>query len=277
MFLNQKTRESDKSCGVCRGKTIFYDRAAVLRYSADYYVCLNCGTVAIPNAFWLKEAHSQAISNLDTGIVNRNITFAKFMLTFLTLEKLKHEKFLDWGGGPGLLTRIMRDFGFDCWNFDKYSEHPFDGYFHIKNDSYLNFNVVFALESFEHLENPLDSLFELLNNVNYFIFTTEILEDSCGKPSERKWWYFMPESGQHVTFVTRDGIKKFSKEIGMNHLTSFGNIHIASRNKLKFRTEFLIKSRITRFVISNSLFILSLRGNKYILQDNKFIRTQLGF
>ena len=57
-----------------------------------------------------------------------------------------------------------------------------------------------AFEIFEHLENPLpeiDAMFKLSDTV---LFTTELIPKNI--KDLREWWYFVPETGQHISFYS---------------------------------------------------------------------------
>jgi hypothetical protein len=73
----------------------------------------------------VKEAYSSAITKLDVGLTYRNITLSdrvnKILIRYFNPKGI----FLDYLGGYGLFTRLMRDKGFDFYNTDQYCQNIF--------------------------------------------------------------------------------------------------------------------------------------------------------
>jgi hypothetical protein len=116
------------SCPICLTITKPAFAAKVLgKYEAAYNICGGCGYLYVINPHWLKEAYSSAISATDTGLVVRNILTASKIACFLygVLGERGQGHFLDVAGGYGMLTRLMRDFGFDFYWDDKYCANLF--------------------------------------------------------------------------------------------------------------------------------------------------------
>jgi len=97
--------------------------ALVLRkHTADYEVCDTCGYLLAHGPFWFDETYSSAIVTADTGIVMRNFTLAGKVAAVLywVFKERGTGKYMDAAGDYGILTRLMRDFGFDFYWKDKY-------------------------------------------------------------------------------------------------------------------------------------------------------------
>ena len=62
---------SNNLCRCCNGKVSVFVDSTVYGFSATYVKCDECFSVQIVNPHWLVEAHSKAISKLDTGLVAR--------------------------------------------------------------------------------------------------------------------------------------------------------------------------------------------------------------
>jgi hypothetical protein len=58
---------------------------------------------------------------LDTGIMQRNLYLSKITAFILLLFFDCRKKFLDYAGGYGVFVRLMRDYGFDFYWYDKYA------------------------------------------------------------------------------------------------------------------------------------------------------------
>src|ERR1700739_395090 len=94
------------------------------RIPVTYRLCRTCEFWFLPDPDWLPEAYSRAISALDTGAVVRNRqVFHSIALPLRFLAA--NGRVVDWAGGAGLLTRMLRDCGFDAYWQDTYAENVF--------------------------------------------------------------------------------------------------------------------------------------------------------
>ena len=110
-------------CPVCQSQTTAAFKAQVLlKYDAEYFVCDHCGYLFAKEPYWLDEAYTFAIASTDTGLVKRNISISGKVasLLYLGMNERGNGRYLDVAGGYGMLTRMMRDFGFDFYWQDKY-------------------------------------------------------------------------------------------------------------------------------------------------------------
>jgi hypothetical protein len=89
------------------------------KYDIKYYHCVNCGFLQTEESYWLNEAYDESINISDTGIMSRNIHLSKITTLILYFFFDKNNKFLDFAGGYGIFTRLMRDIGFDFYWSDK--------------------------------------------------------------------------------------------------------------------------------------------------------------
>lgn len=82
----------------------------------------------------------------------------------------------------------------------------------------------------------------------YFFFATEVVATPPPDPADRAWWYFVPESGQHITFESKQGLEEFRKILGFDYFISFGSLHVLSRSRLKFVTRLILNTRSIRSI-----------------------------
>ncbi|EKD95370.1 MAG: Glycosyl transferase, family 2 [uncultured bacterium] len=215
-------------CKICGFKTDYYFKKNILgKYDVTYYRCKHCGLIQTEKPFWLKEAYSSAIIDSDTGILSRNIALSKITAIICLLLLNKNSKVLDYGGGYGILTRLLRDIGMDCYWTDKYAENIFAKGFEDKNIS--KYDMVTAFELFEHLENPVEELVNIFGKFQpqVLLFSTVLHK---GTPS-KNWWYFVPEGGQHITLYTKKSLEIIAERLGLKLSTNNNDIHILSKKK----------------------------------------------
>jgi hypothetical protein len=186
---------------------------------------------------------------LDTGLVARSISASNLVSTILFFEGKTQTAGIDWGGGTGLLTRLLRDNGFLVQTFDKFAEPIHAEGFSIKSDE-LDRKLTFltSVECFEHLANPYQSYIKPTADKDFFFFTTETISNPPPDPASEYWWYFLPETGQHITFASKKGIKHFKDRLGFPYYFELGNLHVMSRKKLKFTTRYFLGTRFLRWL-----------------------------
>jgi hypothetical protein len=185
-------------CKLCAGATRFrFSKTALGRYPAHYVECTRCGCLQIAETPWLAEAYENVGWAADTGLVARNLQLACMVGAFLERCIQPADTVIDFGGGSGLLTRLLRDMGWQVLCHDAYHVPQFVRAFHIASIEGIDARVVIASEVFEHFSAPKESLSALLRAAPIVIFTTELY---VGQGPD--WHYLAPEGGQHIFFFT---------------------------------------------------------------------------
>jgi hypothetical protein len=193
------------------------------------------------NVTWLDHAYSSAIADLDTGAVRRCLSIRKLIASIVTINA-NNAMVLDYGGGPGLLTRLLRDVGINCYHYDKYCGNVYAGPYTSTNTHY---DVVTMVEVIEHLMNPIEDLEEIFKKYtpNIVIATTVLRPDVIDK----SWWYLTPSTGQHINFYTKGSLKKIGRKIGYDVITS-GTTVIFYKGKNNFLDLLKLKLSLYRYV-----------------------------
>ena len=236
------------NCRLCGFKTKqIFTRKVLNKYDVKYLWCPNCSLIQTENPYWLSEAYSTAISDADTGILSRNLDLMKklsIILLYLFGDNAKKYTYLDYGGGYGLLVRLMRDIGFDFYWYDKYSKNIFSKGFEFKNQP---IKAVAAFEVFEHLLIPkelIDFVFKELR-ADSIIFSTFLYGEKPPRPVD--WWYYNFQTGQHISFYNLKTLKYLARKNSMNLLTDGISTHIITKHK-KSELCFKILLKISRFL-----------------------------
>ena len=233
------------SCPVCSSDMHNCFKAEVLgKYSAQYEVCNTCGYLKAHDPHWLEEAYSSAIANADTGLVARNIAIANKLVGVLywVLKETGENHYLDAAGGYGMLTRIMRDFGFDFYWHDPYCANILAlGFEYISVIG--SCSVVTAMEVLEHVTDPIAFIEEIFSfsGASSLVFTTELYEGEPPKPDV--WWYYSFSTGQHIGFFQRRTLVLIAQKLGL-YFASANGIHVLSKSSINERLLGIVTSRV---------------------------------
>jgi hypothetical protein len=202
--------DTPPTCKLCTGATQFrFGKTVLGRYPAQYFECTVCGWLQIPDTRWLQEAYATASWAADTGLVARNIQLACTIGAFLERSIRPTETVIDYGGGTGLLTRLLRDMGWQVLCHDPYHQPQFVRAFHVTSIEEAEARVIIASEVFEHFSAPRESLLSLLKAAPIVVFTTELYTGQ-----DENWPYLAPEGGQHIFFFSPQSIQSIAGDNG---------------------------------------------------------------
>jgi hypothetical protein len=240
-----------KICKICNSPSdVIFKKLVLNKYDISYHQCSSCDYIQTEDPFWLDEAYQSAISALDVGIVKRNLDLAKIAVSILKSLGCKPNEngiyFQDYGGGVGLFTRIMRDWGYNFYRSDKYATNIFANYFDVKDIEIQKFKLTTAFEVFEHLPNPKDVIESILADSEFLLISTELQPSS----NIENWWYLVPETGQHIGFFSKKTFERLAKDMNLFCTTNDVNLIILSKQPTQisfFSKRNLLNSIFNRF------------------------------
>ncbi len=220
-------------CKICLNQTIkLFSKKLLGKFDVNYYSCLHCNFLQTEDPYWLDEAYSSgAISALDTGIMHRNLLLRtrtrKILLKFFV--SFTEFRALDFGGGEGIFVRMMRDLGFNFYRQDLYADNLYARFFDLNDlPKGTKFEILTAFEVFEHLSDPLAEIKKMLEYSDTILFSTE-LQPTVDKRELENWWYFVPETGQHISFYSKNSLSEIAELLNLNFYTDKRNLHIFSK------------------------------------------------
>ncbi len=190
-----------------------------------------------------RTGYQDAIADIDTGVVSRNVGNANLLESLLCVLSLDQGKLLDVAGGYGLLTRLLRDKGFDCYTTDKYCANLFAKAFEPKPD--FKADALFAFEVLEHLEYPLEFLSELFERHGCRTIVFSTLTFSGDIPS-KDWWYYAFEGGQHIKFYQPRTLAMLAGKLGCKYFMLSPELHIITDKNISFAQHALLRTRLLR-------------------------------
>lgn len=219
-----------EKCKICGSESKYFDSAYVLnKYNVSYYICSNCGFIQTEAPYWLNEAYSDAISDSDIGILLRNVVLVDKSKAILSYCLSNHKNILDYGGGYGIYTRMMRDNGFNVEWYDKYAENIFAKGF---EKSVEHYDIVTAFELFEHFDDPVKEISDIFRYGDTLLFSTEIIPNVPPSDKIIDWWYFAPQTGQHIAFYTEKSFNIIAAKFNKRYYKISNGFHIITNKKL---------------------------------------------
>jgi hypothetical protein len=110
---------------------------------------------------------------------------------------------LDYGGGLGLIPRLLREEGYNAFNFDTYTKTPFSDCEWDKTPP----NFVLAIELFEHLPNPKAEAQLIFGGKPEYLYVRTWRYFGQGID----WSYIGASHGEHVFFYTDEAMRILAK------------------------------------------------------------------
>lgn len=236
---------SQAACRLCGGVTTSCFVLPVLgKYRVEYHRCGQCESLQTDRPYWLAEAYTHSLSHLDTGAAQRNLHNLAACYAIAKLFRLQNV--IDVGGGDGLLCRLLRDYGINCYVEDKYAAPNYAQGF--TQPDFAVPDLVIASELFEHLADPASELAPIFDaRPDVLLVTTAIYG---GQGSD--WWYLAPESGQHVFFYSKRGLELIASRYGYRLVMSGGFLLFARRERLTapiaLAARLMLKTRVCNLV-----------------------------
>jgi len=236
------------TCRICSAKTRVFGHGTILgKHDVAYYQCGACGFVQTDDPVWLNDAYTEAINRSDIGLVRRNLVLSIQSSAIISMFFDHRKKFIDFGGGYGLLVRLMRDRGYDFYRSDAHCTNLFARGFDAEPVGTGQYELLTAFEVFEHLVDPAAKLKFMLSYSSSILFSTELV--SVPAPHPDAWWYYGLDHGQHVSFFTLQSLRILAKRFGLNLYTNSRSLHLLTRKKLSLRAFALLsRDKVARLI-----------------------------
>ncbi len=217
----------NKSCEEVRGK--FLRLAGVPVY---YALCGTCGFCFAPEiAAWKLDEFEKKIYNDDYILVDPDYAekrpkenAANLIALFgAQSPSIRH---LDYGGGSGLLSSILRQSNWQSASYDPFVDREAD------IDRLGRFDLITAFEVFEHVPDVrgLLSAMRMLLVPNGIILFSTLLSDGNIHPNRRlSWWYASPRNG-HISLYSKSSLAILARNNGFSFGSFSTGLHVLYRN-----------------------------------------------
>lgn len=216
-------------CRLCAAAAeAVFTKTLLDRYRVTFFRCTTCESLESECPYWLDEAYKSVLAGSDTGAVYRSLTCHAAIVSIARILHIRGA-FLDYGGGAGLLCRLLRDSGFDAYTCDRYAD-PVYAKAYSANSEQLDSRklaLISAIEVFEHCVEPALEIGRLFDARPHVLFATTVPYHGQGE----QWWYIGQQAGQHVFFFSPKAMRMLAERY---HYFYFGegSFHIFSRRSL---------------------------------------------
>lgn len=226
-------------CRLCDGPLSHRFTVTVLgKHDVEYFECADCCSLQTEPPYWLDEAYGRKNLNLDTGAAQRNLN--NLAACFVISRLFSARNAIDIGGADGLLCRLLRDYGVNCFVTDKYATPTYAHGF--TEPDFERPDMVIAFEVLEHFADPKADLTDLFkHSPNVLLLSTAIYTNQ-----RQDWWYLAPEGGQHVFFYSKQALKQIAERFGYQIVISGGFV-------LYIRSATVLRRNIARFLLNSKV------------------------
>lgn len=243
-FLRKVELTDPVHCKICNSDSYLFDVVDFSKFcnQSDYYSyelsgmpvyyrkCENCGLI-FTNAFdsldkqgFAKFIYNDDYVKYDPDYVEKRPRLnATFLEDFLAPIK-QSVKGLDYGSGNGLTASILAGKG---WNF--FSCDPIANPIPASGD-FRNFNVISAIEVFEHIPFPILGMEDMLSYAadDCLLIIGTLASDNQVTKSRLDWWYAGPRNG-HITLHSITSMGILFNKYGFSYYSPNNSLHIGVR------------------------------------------------
>ncbi|WP_432723351.1 class I SAM-dependent methyltransferase [Jeongeupia wiesaeckerbachi] len=225
----------NKSCEEARGKFLKLSGRPV------YYVrCSECGYCFCPEiCSWSMPEFDRHIYNsdyisIDPDYVEARPTANASILQSMFKDFPIHIKHLDYGGGNGLLSGLLKEKGWNSSTFDPYVTR------NIAVDTIGRYDLITAFEVFEHVPDPnalMDNISQLVSDDGVILFSTLVSDGHISDNKRLDWWYASPRNG-HISLYTKNSLERLANKCGFKFGSFSDGFHMMFRNSPPWAAHF---------------------------------------
>jgi hypothetical protein len=242
--VSSSLHPTSQPCRLCGGdaRPLFQKRIRH-EHLVQYFECGACGSLQTETPHWLDAAYKDARRFTDTfgsTRAQRNQVLAFYLFRLLGLDPA--DRVVDWGGGDGLTTRVLRDVGLDAYSCDRYATNVYAAGFEGGLETGLG--LITSFEVWEHFATPADDVRALFDCRPKALFVSTGIYLGQGP----RWPYLAPYSGRHIFFYSPGGMAWIAKTFGYDHVVA-GDYAVFSQRALSG-----LQRRVIALLLSGRLY-----------------------
>jgi SAM-dependent methyltransferase len=213
----------NKSCEEARGK--FLGLAGIPVY---YALCSKCGFCFTPElATWKLEEFEERIYNNEYIFVDPDYVETRPRANAANLLSIFGDqacsiKHLDYGGGSGLLVKLLRESNWQSTSYDPFVDR------NVGIEELGKFDLITAFEVFEHVpdvQGLMSNLLSLLSPSGLVLFSTLLSDGNLHSNQRINWWYASPRNG-HISLFSKNSLSMLAQKSGINFGSFSEGFHV---------------------------------------------------
>jgi SAM-dependent methyltransferase len=221
------TVDFNKSCEEPNGLVL--PRAGV---PVPYLLCSQCGFCFAPDiCAWSPEEFGRKIYNEAYVEVDPDYLEVRPRNNAAVVQSIFRSpgpavRHLDYGGGNGLLSRVLCEAGWNSTSYDPFTDRNTDP------ASLGRFDLISAFEVFEHVPDVqvlMRSLRSLLAEDGMVVFSTVVSDGEIHPQRPLTWWYAAPRNG-HISLFSRASLGLLAEQNQFRHGSMGSALHIFFKN-----------------------------------------------
>jgi SAM-dependent methyltransferase len=203
----------NKSCEEARNK--FLPISGIPIY---YAICENCGFCFTPEIYqweisdFASKIYNEGYIEVDPDYVDVRPRSNAKILSDLFEHQKKIIRHLDYGGGSGLLSQLLREKQWQSVSYDPFYNKD------QQIEDLGKFDLITAYEVFEHVpsvEKLMLELSSLLVDNGLILFSTLLSDGQIKKNQRIQWWYAAPRNG-HISLFSQASLSILANRAGFS-------------------------------------------------------------
>jgi hypothetical protein len=203
----------NKSCEEARGKFLPLSGRPVY-----YFYCGGCGFSFAPEfanwseADFLKHIYNDEYGDIDPDYESQRPTANANTIDNLFGKKKELIRHLDYGGGNGQLSTILKSRGYDSTTYDPFPKPQ------QTIEELGTFNLITAFEVFEHVPDVhqlMGNLTKIMDPSGLVLFSTLVSDGQIAPNHRINWWYASPRNG-HISLFSKKSLTHLAGSYQLN-------------------------------------------------------------
>ena len=129
---------------------------------------------------------------------------------------------MDYGGGNGILSKILREYNWMSTSYDPFVDKD------VQTEDLGKFNLITVYEVFEHvsdINNLMKIITSLLTDDGIVMFSTLVSDGNIIKNQRLTWWYASPRNG-HISLFTMRSLHNIAIKFHLRMGSLNAGLHI---------------------------------------------------